>query len=769
MKLKEKQRKRFAEYIPYAGFIGEGIADGLAITKQGFLLRTYRYSLKDLSFVFESEIVEVFKSLNNCFSFFRDGGWALYLDSFRGALTPIKGAYETTAPEAARIFDRHHQKALGGFHASEHYLTLCYNPYAGSKVDSMFFSRRGQDDLLGALYHFVEVTDDIFGMLTNTFGYIKSLDNDETMTFYHRCVSPSPFPHAVRTPEIPFYLDYYLSDALFTPDVNTMLDDFHVHTLTIHDFPAETRPDMVTALMASDISFRYSLRFLFTSREETRKKIKGSRRAHYQKRKGLLGVITEAVSKEETALEDTEAIMNTQDSSEALSTLASGDMYFGKVTSTIVVMDRSWAGGKERIKGIKKIINNHGYICKEETFNNPLAYLGTLHGNVDYNPRSPLISTQNLCHLFPLSEPWQGDFANEHLGGISGVNDPHMVARFGASQFYLNLNVGDVGHTLVVGPTGAGKSIFLAAAALQFFRYPGAKIIFFDKDGSSRHACKNVGGKFLDIGSESCEYLLNPFADLSDASHRIWLGKFFGEFFRMKGLNVGPKEEHEIYVALESMAETALDVSELSFRRFQQEIQQDAIRLVLGVFADGGEFSQFFAPVKDDIIDAPWVTYELGTLMEMDESIIKFILGYLFQRTTLSFTGSPVLLVVDEAWIFLDNEFFAGMLRDWLKTLRKKNVYVILASQEMADINTSISSTIANACMSKIFLPNNQALQSENRRLYHDLGLSEDDLEVLVGARPKCEYLYASPRGKQLFELCLDGHQLKILQEEISL
>jgi len=767
MRLKEKKVENFSDYLPYGGFVGD-TEEGICITKNGFFLRTYRYALKDFSFAIESEIIEAFRGVGNFFKVLSSEGWAFYLDSFRGKIDASrKNIFEKNAPEAAKNFDVFHLAALGDFFASDHFITFCYNPYFGSRMTKLLFRSKNKtyskSEFLAAFRIFREKTEDIKGTLSSVFSSIRALSNDESMTFFHRCVSP--YFHPVKAPaEVPFYLDYYLSDSTFVPDSVTTLDGFYVHTLSIHDFPIETRSNMITTLMASNMNFHFSLRFVCIPKSEIGGKIKGIRRAHFQKRKGLGGIIAEAITKEGTALEDTEAIAHTEDSSEALSLLAS-DMLFGYLTTTIVVMDKNWETGKETIKNLKKIMNVHGYVGKEEGLNNPLAFLGTIHGNVKYNSRAPLISTDNVAHLFPLSEPWRGDVFNEHLGEISGVNDPHMLVRFGAGYFYLNLNVGDVGHTLVVGPTGAGKSIFLATIALQFYRYPRAKIIFFDKDASSKNVCKNVGGKFFDIGSENCEYLLNPFADVQNVSHQLWLSKYFGEFFKSKGMRVGPKEEAEIFSALESMGKAKVSIDELSFERFQAEVQEEDARAILDFFTLGGEYSRFFAPVKDDIANVPWVTFELGALMQMEESIVKFILGYLFQKVSYSFSGDPVLLIVDEAWIFLDNEFFAGMMREWLKTLRKKNVYVILATQEMSDVHTSISSTIANACMTKIFLPNNQARQSENQRLYFDLGLSDDDLDVLIDAQPKREYLYASPKGKQLFELCLDKKQLKILKE----
>ncbi|MEG0819471.1 MAG: hypothetical protein RSG56_08500, partial [Brevundimonas sp.] len=71
-----------------------------------------------------------------------------------------------------------------------------------------------------------------------------------------------------------------------------------------------------------------------------------------------------------------------------------------------------------------------------------------------------------------------------------------MARTLGSTPFRLVLHVGDVGHAMVVGPTGAGKSVLLAFLALQWFRYPGARVVFFDKGRSARAATLAAGGRW---------------------------------------------------------------------------------------------------------------------------------------------------------------------------------------------------------------------------------------------------------------------------------
>ena len=108
------------------------------------------------------------------------------------------------------------------------------------------------------------------------------------------------------------------------------------------------------------------------------------------------------------------------------------------------------------------------------------AWFGSLPGHVYANVRQPPISTLNLAHLIPLSAVWAGAERDEHFAGA-----PLLYAKTeGSTPFRFSLHVGDVGHCLVVGPTGAGKSVLLALMALQFRRYKGSQIFAFDYEVS---------------------------------------------------------------------------------------------------------------------------------------------------------------------------------------------------------------------------------------------------------------------------------------------
>ena len=147
--------------------------------------------------------------------------------------------------------------------------------------------------------------------------------------------------------------------------------------------------------------------------------------------------------------------------------------------------------------------------------------------------------------------------------------------------------------------------------------------------------------------------------------------------------------------------------------------------------------------------------FEMEELMHSKAAVLA-VLGYLFDRFEERFDGAPTLLILDESWLFLDDPVFAARIRQWLKTLRKKNVSVIFATQSLADIkDSSIAPAIIESCASRIFLPNPQATEPQIRTIYEGFGLNSRQIQIVATAQPKRDYYYQSRAGNRLFDLDL--------------
>jgi type IV secretion system protein VirB4 len=138
------------------------------------------------------------------------------------------------------------------------------------------------------------------------------------------------------------------------------------------------------------------------------------------------------------------------------------------------------------------------------------------------------------------------------------------------------------------------------------------------------------------------------------------------------------------------------------------------------------------------------------------KALVAPVLTYLFHKLEARFDGKPTFLILDEAWVFLDDPMFADRIREWLKVLRKKNVSVIFATQSLADIaNSPIAPAIIESCLSRIFLPNNRAMEPQQREAYDRFGLNKRQVQIIASATPKRDYYFQSHGGNRLFDLQL--------------
>ena len=205
---------------------------------------------------------------------------------------------------------------------------------------------------------------------------------------------------------------------------------------------------------------------------------------------------------------------------------------------------------------VKQAIQSRGFVVRDETLNSRDAWLGSLPGHVYANVRRPIVHTINLAHLMPVSAVWAGDQENAHLRERVGRRRrPRHCSTAGDTPFRLNLAVQDVGHTLIIGPTGAGKSTLLALLAMQWLRYPGAKVVIFDKDRSARAATLAVGGDVLRAGrTRRPRWPSSRSRDIDERAERIWATQFVLNLLAAQRHPETPQLKARIAEALASLA-----------------------------------------------------------------------------------------------------------------------------------------------------------------------------------------------------------------------
>jgi type IV secretion system protein VirB4 len=184
-------------------------------------------------------------------------------------------------------------------------------------------------------------------------------------------------------------------------------------------------------------------------------------------------------------------------------------------------------------------------------------------------------------------------------------------------------------------------------------------------------------------------------------------------------------------------------------------LQSNNLRTALAPYTLEGTFGGMLDAAEERLADADVQCFETEALMGRS-GLVAPVLTYLFHRIEQRFDGRPTLLVLDEAWSLLDDPIFSARIREWLKTLRKKNVSVLFATQSLADVaQSSIAPAIIESCPQRIFLPNDRAIEPQSREAYQAFGLNDRQIEIIARATPKHHYYLQSARGNRLFELGL--------------
>ncbi|MEO8654728.1 MAG: conjugal transfer protein TrbE, partial [Ramlibacter sp.] len=554
--------------------------------------------------------------------------------------------------------------------------------------------------------------------------------------------------HPVAVPETPFHLDALLADEPLSGGLKPMLGEAELRCLSVRGFPTSTWPGLLDDLNRLGFAYRWMTRFLFLSKSDAERELVRLRRQWFAKRKGVIALLRETIFQQETPLVDSDAANKSADADAALQELGSDEVAFGYLTATVTVMDTDPVAAEQKLRAVERALQGRGLITIAETLNSVEAWFSSLPGHVYANVRQPIVSTLNLAHLLPLSAVWAGPDRNAHLNG-----PPLIVTRTdGATPFRLVTHVGDVGHTLVVGPTGVGKSVLLATLVLQFRRYAGSRVFVFDKGHSARATILGLAGEHYDLGHDGA-IAFQPLARIDEDGVRAWAAEWIANLLVHEGVEMTPDVKGAVWSALASLASAPIEQRTLT--GLAVLLQSNPLRQALQPYVLGGACGRLLDADHDRLGEAPVQGFEMEELMHGRTAVLP-VLSYLFRRLEERFDGAPVLLVLDEAWVYLDEPAFAGRIREWLKTLRKKNVSVVFATQSLADVQrSSIAPAILESCASRIFLPNPQAVEPQLRSVYEGFGLNDRQITIIAHAQPKRDYYYQSRLGNRLFDLDL--------------
>ncbi|MGI9361956.1 MAG: conjugal transfer protein TrbE, partial [Parasphingorhabdus sp.] len=592
LNLREYRHKTsaLADFLPWAALIAEGVI----LNKDGSFQRSARFRGPDLDSATPAELVGTTARLNNALR--RLGsGWAIFVEAVRRpALDYPKSAFPDPASALVER-ERAEQFAEEGAHyESAYYLTLLWMPPAedAARAENWLYEGKAEKGVNPRehLKGFIDRTDRVLGLIEGFVPEAQWLSDCETLTYLHSTVSTST--QNVRVPETPMHLDALLADEPLTGGLEPRLGNQHLRTLTVIGFPSATFPGILDEMNRLAFPYRWSTRALMLDKADATKLLGKIRRQWFAKRKSVAAILKEVMTNEASTLLDNDASNKAADADMALQELGSDMLGQCYVTATVTVWDADPAIAAEKLRLVEKIIQGRDFTVIAEGMNAIEAWLGSLPGHVYANVRQPPISTLNLAHMIPLSAVWAGPERDEHFAA-----PPLLFGKTeGSTPFRFSLHVGDVGHSLIVGPTGAGKSVLLALMAMQFMRYEQAQVFAFDFGGSIRAAALACGGDWQDLGSslhggnDEDNVQLQPLANIHSAAQRGWAADWLAAILASEGAVIDPQAKEHIWSALNSLA--SAPVSERTLTGLAVLLQSQTLKQALAPYLVGGPYGQ---------------------------------------------------------------------------------------------------------------------------------------------------------------------------------
>jgi type IV secretion system protein VirB4 len=472
--------------------------------------------------------------------------------------------------------------------------------------------------------------------------------------------------------------------------------------VSIKDYPGQTAPGMLDELMRLPFELTVSQSFGFVDRQAS------------------LSRMNLALRRMRSA--EDEAVSLRGELASAKDDVAAGRAAFGEHHMTIAVRANTLGEIDEGIAEVQAALADLGIFSVREDIALEPAFWAQFPGNFKYIARRGLVSTSNFagfasCHNFALGKP-NGNHWGEAVT---------LLETTASGPYFFNFHNGDLGNFTVIGPSGSGKTVVLNFLLSQARKFK-PRIIFFDKDRGAELFIRAIGGRYdvLRPGSPSG---LNPLQLPDTPANR----QFLIDWLRVLAGGADVEELAVISDALEANYEQPVENRRLShivelFRGGQRPHGKD-LWSRLKPWWGAGERAWLFDN-EADRTDVHVETIGFDMTQILDDPVVRTpAMMVLFHRVQERLDGTPAIIIVDEGWKALDDDVFVKQIKDWEKTIRKRNGIVGFATQSAHDaLQSRIASAIIEQAATQIFLCNPKARPDE----YIDgFGLTEHELELI--------------------------------------
>jgi type IV secretion/conjugal transfer VirB4 family ATPase len=748
------RRRGFVDLLPWNFMVAE-TPQGIILNKDGSLTAAFALQGPDRSSSTDEELNALTLEVSRALSPFVTE-WTFHFDAIRKPAPNYPPVGDFPDP-VSRLMDECRRQAYlqhGALYETTTILSVTYRPPREVYQHLLLRFQHGvaqeQRTWLDTLEGYQRKLDVLHSRLTGALR-VRPLSAEELLSHLYGCVTGKH--QNVRVPGSGVYLDQILSTQHVTAGWEPVVGSQHLAIVAFFHLPGRMTPAHLDALNDTPFPYRLSVRFTPLDLRAAQSVIDRYSRGWYWMQSSARDLLTKGqASSTGDPFTNRHAQDMLDDAADATRLNSQAEHRFAYFTASVVLAGDTRREAQERALAMSKILEDHGYTSRIETYNAPAALHATFPGEASANLRAPLVNSLAIADLLPLTALWPG--LNRHpCQFFPPSSPPILIGRTeGSTPFRLYLHTGDLGHTIVVGPPGAGKSTHLTSLATGWLRYPNSRVYFFDRDHSARLLAQALGATYYDLGQDAISF--QPLRQLDSEAEQAVALSWLEALFKLQIPRLSPQQSQILARALQTVASTP--VAHRTLQLLHSQIHDPELATALAPFVKGGPYASFLDGSNDSLQEGRFQVFEMRRLLELEPKAHLPVLHYLLDRIEAGLDGSPTLIILDEAGLALLHEVFASRITQWALTLRKKNAVIVLSIQALSQLDANNSfATLLQSCPTRIYLPNPDAISPGIRAVYEACGLNERQITLIAGARKKRDYYFVDPDGCRLYGLAL--------------
>lgn len=578
---------------------------------------------------------------------------------------------------------------------------------------------------------------------------LQILDKVDAFRFFRRLVNCDADTLADSPLVYDTHLDYFVADsAVECHRDHLSVGRRTVKVLSMKEPPGQTFAHSLGDLLCVPGEFIVCLEWQRSPSDQVRRDIQSRRRHFFNKRVSLVNYVSSDTRPEEMLVDDS-AGATVRQLGDALTEMEVNGHFFGMCSLTLVLHGTEHRALQEQAAEAGKVLAAHDGSAFEETYNLLNAWLSIVPGNAAHNLRRLALLETNLADLSFLFAFDPGERISRHLGreALAIFETPSKV------PYAYNLHVQDVGHTLVLGATGSGKSFLLNFLVTHLQQYEPVTVVL-DLGHSYRKLATLLEGSYLEMGLRQQGVTINPF-DLDEPTPEQL--HFLHAFTRVllegdDGYRLSELEDRETYEAVENLF--VLDASQRRLFTLANLLPR-TLAARLHKWIEGGRYAALFDNVRDTLTFDRLQVFDFEAMRAYPgllEPLLFYVLHRVSERVLDDAEGATLkVCVMDEAWRLIQHPSLRSYLQEALKTWRKRNAAVLLATQSIDDFaSADLLRTVVESCPTKLLLAN----PSLDRRQYAELfQMNEMELDLLTRLVPRQQLLLKRPELAKVLTL----------------